>query len=137
MSSLTRIIGIVLVVLGLGTGVWEWLTGGVLNIKFPTGGLILLLIGLYFALKSEKKRSLPIGTKEVLKYGGAAAIGATVATLLSQLSKPRASTTKIPTQAEIDELLDKVRDAYAIGELSKQEYEEFTEKLKRARSQAS
>jgi len=52
--SIKTIIGIILAVLGLGSGVWGWLLAG-LSGPFPVVGLILFLVGLYLIVSGLRK----------------------------------------------------------------------------------
>ena len=52
--SLKVIVGIILAVLGLGSGVWSWFLAG-LSGPLPAVGLIMFLIGLYLIISGLRK----------------------------------------------------------------------------------
>jgi len=52
--GIKAIIGIILAVLGLGSGVWSWLLAG-LSAPFPVVGLIMFLVGLYLIVSDLRK----------------------------------------------------------------------------------
>jgi hypothetical protein len=52
--GLTGILGIILAVLGLGSGVWSWFLTGLAG-PFPAIGLIMFLIGLYLIISDLRK----------------------------------------------------------------------------------
>jgi len=52
--SIKVIVGIILAVLGLGSGVWSWLLAG-LSGPLPVVGLIMFLVGLYLVISDLRK----------------------------------------------------------------------------------
>ena len=125
MSSIKAILGIVLMIAGLGLGVWDWLRSGLAGV-FPYIGLIITAVGayLFFSSMFSKPKESAI-TKAAVTAGGVA-VGAAIGTLAFQklmeyVEERRRSEISPQEIAEIDRRLDEL---YRTGELDPERYKE-------------
>ena len=126
--SIKAIIGIILVILGIGSGVLEWLRTGFAT-PYPALGLIMTAVGTYLVIDGLRRRakpSLPRGdvTMAALLLG---VIGGTVA--LAKL-KERASSV---SREEIEEALKQLELLRLQGRITPERYRELKAILESAR----
>lgn len=129
------IAGIILVVLGIGSGVLEWFKSG-FAAPYPAVGLIMTAIGIYLIINGLRKRktgllSLPKGSlpKEDVTLAALllGIIGGTIA--ISKL-KERASSV---SREEIDEALKQLELLRVQGKITPDKYQELKTVLESAR----
>jgi len=130
--SIKAIIGIVLIITGLGLGVWDWLRSGFSGV-FPYVGLVMTAVGAYLFFSSVFSRSKsPSATENITKAAvtaGGVAVGAAIGTLafkklmeyMEERKKGEISSQEI---IEIDKRLDEL---YKTGELDPERYKKAKE----------
>ncbi|MEM1632411.1 MAG: hypothetical protein QXX83_09810 [Thermofilum sp.] len=124
------LIGLILIIVGLGSGVYEWILAGFLA-PIPVIGLSISLVGLYLLIDGLRRRRPRTISKEELTIGAllSAVIAGTIA--ISELKKRVES--KTVTQREIEEGLQQLELLRLQGKISPEKYREYKAILESAR----
>ena len=128
--NLKVIVGIILFIFGLGTGVIEWLRSG-LATPYPMIGLAATAIGLYLIIDGLRKRQPRVVSKEEVAIGAllAAVVGGTL--LASELKK-RVESRGVPKE-EVEKALAQLELLRAQGKVTPEKYAELKAILESAR----
>lgn len=124
------ILGILLIVIGLGSGVYEWLLTGLLG-PFPVLGLAMTLVGAYLLIDGLRRRRPKTVSREELTLGALlfAVLAGTVA--IAELKK-RAESGKV-SEREIEEGLIQLEILRSQGKIPPERYRELKAILESAR----
>jgi hypothetical protein len=127
------VVGILLLIFGLGSGVIEWLRSG-LATPYPMIGLAATAIGLYLIASGLRRRPPRTVSREEVAIGAllAAVIGGTL--LASELKK-RVEGGSV-SKEEIDKALMQLELLRAQGKVSPEKYAELKAILESARRRA-
>lgn len=123
--SFKVLIGILLLIFGLGTGVVEWVTKGFTG-PYPFVGLALSAVGLYLMASGlRRKRASIVGGKEVITAAGVIA-GVAAGTLLVETLRKRQSKLSDREILELEKMLEEAR---LTGKITPQKYVELKAEL--------
>ncbi|MGC8987960.1 hypothetical protein [Infirmifilum sp.] len=124
--NLKIVIGIILAVLGLGSGVWGWITSGLLG-AFPAAGLIMFLIGIYLiisGIRSPKKSASAIPELVATPLG--LAVGYALGNIMYENFKKyldEKSSKQQLTLSQIQEIERKLDELYLQGKMPPDRYQ--------------
>ncbi|MGB9709713.1 hypothetical protein [Infirmifilum uzonense] len=124
--NLKIVIGIILAVLGLGSGVWGWITSGLLG-AFPAAGLIMFLIGIYLiisGIRSPKKSASAIPELVAAPLG--LAVGHALGNIIYENFKKyldEKSSKQQLTLSQIQEIERKLDELYLQGKMPPDRYQ--------------
>ncbi|MEM2790793.1 MAG: hypothetical protein QW075_02990 [Thermofilaceae archaeon] len=122
--------GLILIVVGLGSGVYEWIMAGFLA-PFPVLGLSMTLVGLYLLIDGLRRRRPRTISREELTIG--ALLSAVVAGTIAMSELKRRAESGSVTQREIEEGLQQLELLRIQGKISPEKYREYKAILESAK----
>jgi hypothetical protein len=121
--SIKVVLGIILTILGLGSGVWSWFLMG-LSGPFPVLGLVLFFIGLYLIASGLRKPK--VSTGDVVKAGLGLLVGYAAGKIIYDKIQEYFTEQQRSGKLTLDQIIEierKIDELYLEGKLPADKYQ--------------